>query len=236
MHRATAAIVIATATWGVTSCALLPGLGEPSAPEPTYSSSGLLLSPTEVPGGGSWHEIDTEMAQVHFSERPTDHDSQTIEPPECIESRTITVPREGADVDLAALRLQERSGAESRVLAVVKGARSVDEIKDAREDCDRMTLDYETHVAKQTESVQDGPDIEGAEDTITIDTAWSTEMDGQTAPIIVDRTLVAEVRQTLVVSRVTLQTQGTGLQISDELKAEADEALRVQVDKVVKAP
>ena len=234
-RRALLALIASTALVA-SSCSSVEGITGSDDPSPTHSSKGLLLTAEDVPGGDEWQEVDGITLEGHLMDNPAETLGVEIDPPGCTDDGSITEPRASGDADVAGL-LNASMGETTDVLIVVlKGARSADAVRDAREPCDGATLSNAQIVVRQTETVSDGPDVEGSDNSFALDTTWSPATGGTSQAALTRYTLVAEIRETLAVVVITTDATASETSISDDVKAEAVVMLTAQVDEIASAP
>lgn len=236
MGRRTVLALVASSALVSSSCSSVEGITGSDDPPPTHSAKGLLLTAEDVPGGDEWREIDETTLDGHLMDNPAETLDVEIDPPECTDDGGITEPRASADTDVAGL-LDASTGESTDVLIVVlKGARSADALRDAREPCDGATLSNDQISVRQSEAVSDEPDVQRSDDSFALETTWSPTAGGTSRAALTRYTLVAEIRETLAVVVVTADASAGETSISDDVRAEAADLLIAQVDVIASAP
>lgn len=239
-HRATLALTVA-GVLALSACSAVEGLRDDSEPPPEASAEELVLDSQDLPEGEGWETLDGEDLERAVADHVLPEDGVTFDPPECEEAALVTKDDEGESADFAGAAGTTTDGTGTPALAVVKDGRTLEDLREAREDCSGMTTDSEDIAVTMDEDVSDGPDIEGADDSFELFGTYESESkDAGSDSTITRYGIVAEVRGTLVVVMVNGVTDEDSesmdsLTISDEAKAEAAEIVQDQVDRVASA-
>ena len=239
-HRATLALTVA-GVLAFSACSAVEGLRDDSEPPPEASAEELVLDSQDIPEGEGWETLDGEDLERAVADHVLPEDGVTFEPSECEEAALVTKDDEGESADFAGAAGTTTDGTGTPALAVVKDGRTLEDLREAREDCSGMTTDSEDIVVTMDEDVSDGPDIEGADDSFELFGTYESESkDADRDSTITRYGIVAEVRGTLVVVMVNAANDEESesmdtVTISDRAKAEAVAVVDAQVDRVVSA-
>lgn len=239
-HRATLALTVA-GVLALSACSAVEGLRDDSEPPPEASAEELVLDSQDIPEGEGWETLDGEDLERAVADHVPPEDGVTFEPSECEEAALVTKDDEGESADFAGAAGTTTDGTGTPALAVVKDGRTLEDLREAREDCSGMTTDSEDIVVTMDEDVSDGPDIEGADDSFELFGTYESESkDADRDSTITRYGIVAEVRGTLVVVMVNAANDEESesmdtVTISDRAKAEAVAVVDAQVDRVVSA-
>ena len=231
MHRRPILALSLAATVTLSSCSVVEDLTGPE-PAPSASAEELVLDP--VPVGADWESPDDQTLEDSVADHPEEGDA-TIEPEECAGAALVTADEDGQRAEIAGRTGRTEDGTALPVLVVVKGGRSVEELREAREDCLEMTVTAEDHTSEQKEEVGDGPEIEGADDSFQLEGAYDTDPEGE-ANTLERYGIVAEVRGVLVVVMANPDYENEDslatFPINDATKKEVREIVAAQVDKI----
>lgn len=225
----------------LSACSAVEGLRDDSDPSPETSAEDLVLDTGDIPPEGGWTELDGEDLESAVADHIPPEDGVTFEPSECEEAALVTKDDDGEPADFSGAAGTTTDGTGNSVLAVITGGRSVEDLREAREECSDLTTVAEGREITADEEVSDGPDIEGADDSFELTGSYETEAeDADRSSTITRYGIVAEVRGTLVVVMVNAaedpeSESADTLPISDSAKAEAADVANAQVDRVVSA-
>lgn len=239
-YRSTLALTVASVL-ALSACSAVEGLRDDSEPPPEASAEELVLDSQDLPAGEGWETLDGENLERAVADHAAPEDGVTFDPSECEEAALVTKDDEGESADVAGAAGTTTDGTGTPALAVVKNGRTLEDLREAREDCSGMTTHSEEATTTMDEEVSDGPDIEGADDSFELFGSYASKAQGAGSDSTITRYgIVAEVRGTLVVVMVNGVTDEESesmdtLTISDEAKAEAAEVVRDQVDRVASA-
>lgn len=234
MHRRPILALSLAATVTLSSCSVVEDLTGPD-PQPPPSASAEELVLDSVLTGTSWDSQDEQTLEDLVADHPEEGDA-TIEPEECAGAALVTADEDGQRAEIAGLTGATEDGTALPVLVVVKGGRSVEDLREAREDCLEMTVTAEDHTSEQEEEVRDGPEIDGADDSFELEGTYkSVPEEGE--PTTLERYgIVAEVRGVLVVVMANPDYEDEDstvtLPINDATKQAVAEVVRAQVDKI----
>lgn len=239
MSRSITLAFIAVGVLSVSACSAVGDLTAPDQPAPTYSAAGLTMAGDDVPVGSGWVEVDT-LPPGWFVESAGSPD-ETITPASCPDQRDPLLGPDGHPADASGLMGLASDGTTQVQVAVVKDGRSAEELRSAREDCDEVTVTGTGYTFTEIEDIDDGPEVDGASETLELTGTWRAEVAGDdTEHTIHLQGLIAEVRGTLVVVRGTPMPPDPDSidtpEVSDETAADMEEILTAQVAEIVDAP
>lgn len=239
MSRRIALALIAVSALALSACSVVSDLTAPDQPAPTYSASGLTLSASDVPTGSGWVEVDT-LPPGWFVES-TGSPDQTIDPSSCPHERDPLLDADGQEADASGLKGLTSDGTTQVQLAIIKDGRTLDDLRAAREECDEVTVKSSGNTFTQSEDIGDGPDVDGADETLEFSATWRADITGDdTEHTMHLRGLIAEVRGTLVVVlAVPSSSDPVGFdtpEVSDGTAVELEQILTAQVAEIVNAP
>lgn len=241
MHRRSTLALALAATVTLCSCSAVEDLTGPE-PEPAPSASAEELLHDDVPVGTDWHTVEGQDLEDAVADHPKASQA-TIEPEECTDAALVTDDEDGQRAEIAGKGWTTEDGTALPVLAVVKDGRSVDDLREAREDCGEMTAtpkDQDEDVTLEfEEEVDDGPEIDGADDSFELDGTYGTSTERSEGNGLERYGIVAEVRGVLVVVMANPDTEdedsGKTHPINDATRAEAAEVVETQVQEVLAA-
>lgn len=235
MSRHTLLVAVAVAAMSLSSCSVVADVvSEETDPPPESSAEELLLDPRSVPVGDSWSPIDTDKLESAVADHPLEE--VTIEPADCAEAALVTRGPDGAETDFAGLSGASSDDTGAPVLTVITGGRSVEDLREAREECDDLTARAGDFTMTHEEEVFDGPEVSGADASFILEGEYDTTTERSTNSAS-RYGVVASVRDTLVVVMVNAapvedSDEYEAQPISEDAKAEAIEIVEAQVTRI----
>lgn len=188
-----------------------------------------------------WDHPDEENLERAVADHIAPEEGVDFEPSECEEAALVTRDEDGETADVAGVIGTSSDGTGHPALAVIGEGRTLEDLREAREDCSEMRTNGEGFTVTMDEEVSDGPAIEGVDDSFELfGSHETTEQDGGQGSTITRYGVIAEVRGVLVVVMVNAAddeestSEGT-VTISDGAKEEALEVVTAQVDRVASA-
>lgn len=198
----------------------------------------LVLPVDDIPDGTKWQAQRGDSLEEQLGDHPATEDGGIVDPRECTEAALVTRGPDGADTDFAGASGSSSDGTALPALAVITDGRTIDDLRSAREECSETTARRDGMTMTLTESVADGPDIQGAETSFAFDGTY--EVDGGTPQTFDRYGIVAEVRDTLVVVVInpndhTFDGKHTTTTLSARAKGEAATIATAQVERIASA-